>query len=92
MVVKKLRESQRNSKSMFSWIGYNKKEYKYEECVNDQNELLNNGYEKIYTDEKTDYVYKKIEEYRINNNKLGAIRDLYENISSYLSYCKWYWF
>lgn len=36
------------------WI----KEYNYEKCVNDENELLNNGYEKIYTDEKIDYVYK----------------------------------
>lgn len=28
--LKKLRESQRNSKSMFSWIGYNKKEVLYD--------------------------------------------------------------
>lgn len=36
------------------WI----KKYKYKDCINQENELLNNGYEKIYTNEKTDYVYK----------------------------------
>lgn len=40
------------------WI----KNYNYEECVEEENALLEAGYEKIYTDEKTDYVYKnKIE-------------------------------
>lgn len=40
------------------WI----KNYNYEECVEEENALLETGYEKIYTDEKTDYVYKnKIE-------------------------------
>ena len=32
--------------------------YNVKKCKKDEEKLLNNGYEKIYTDEKIDYVYK----------------------------------
>lgn len=32
--------------------------YNIKRCKKDEDKLLNEGYEKIYTDEKTDYVYK----------------------------------
>lgn len=50
------------------WI----KNYRLEECLNEENALLNNGYEKIYTDEKTDYVYKN----KIENDMFFQIQDI----------------
>mgnify|MGYP003302131883 FL=1 len=65
------------------WI----KEYKYEECINDENELLNNGYEKIYTDEKTDYVYKNKNEkdmyFQIQDIKGDCLIIAYDNKNYY---------
>lgn len=65
------------------WI----KEYKYEECVNDENTLLNNGYEKIYTDEKTDYVYKNKDEkdmyFQIQDIKGDCLIIAYDNKNYY---------
>ena len=43
------------------WITkYNKRN-----CIKEENKLLSQGYVKIYTDEKTDFVYKKINEERM---------------------------
>lgn len=63
------------------WI----KEYKYEECINDENELLNNGYEKIYTDEKTDYVYKNEKDmyFQIQDIKGDCLIIAYDNKNYY---------
>ena len=65
------------------WI----KNYKYEECSNEENELLNNGYEKIYTDEKTDYVYKNKNEkdifFQIQDIKGDCLMIAYDNKNYY---------
>ena len=65
------------------WI----KEYKYEECLNDECTLLNNGYEKIYTYEKTDYVYKNKNEkdmyFQIQDIKGYGLIIAYDNKNYY---------
>ena len=61
------------------WI----KEYKYEDCVNDENALLNNGYEKIYNDN----VYKNKTEkdmyFQIQDIKGDCLMIAYDNKNYY---------
>ena len=65
------------------WI----KKYEYEECADEENALLNNGYEKIYTDEKTDYVYKSKTEkdmyFQIQDIKGDCLIIAYDNKNYY---------
>jgi len=81
--VEPLVKFKNNYQDYKEWI----KEYKYEECVNDENELLNNGYEKIYTDEKTDYVYKNKNEkdmyFQIQDIKGDCLIIAYDNKNYY---------
>lgn len=46
--------------------------YSVQKCKKEEEKLLNNGYEKIYTDEKTDYVYKN----KTNNEMYFQIQDI----------------
>lgn len=59
---KRIRYVEPISKFKNKWQDYEKwiKEYSVDECNKEEQELLNNGYRLIYTDEKTDFVYKKI--------------------------------
>lgn len=52
--VEPLIKFKNNYQNYKDWIKY----YNLEECIDEEKTLLDNGYEKIYTDEKTDYVYK----------------------------------
>ena len=58
---KRLRYVEPLSKFKNNWQNYKDWITKYNKsyCVKEENELLSKGYVKIYTDEKTDYVYKK---------------------------------
>lgn len=58
---KRIRYVEPISKFKNKWQDYEKwiKEYSVDECNKEEQELLNNGYRLIYTDEKTDFVYKK---------------------------------
>lgn len=61
--------------------------YNVKKCKREEEKLLNNGYEKIYTDEKTDYVYKnKIEEemyFQIQDIKGDCLMIAYDNKKYY---------
>ena len=61
--------------------------YNLNECKKEEEELLNNGYEKIYTDEKFDYVYKnKVEEemyFQIQEIKDDCLMIAYDNKKYY---------
>lgn len=61
--------------------------YNLDECKKEEEELLNNGYEKIYTDEKFDYVYKnKVEEemyFQIQEIKDDCLMIAYDNKKYY---------
>ena len=63
------------------------RKYEYEECTDEENALLNNGYEKIYTDEKTDYVYKSKTEkdmyFQIQDIKGDCLIIAYDNKNYY---------
>lgn len=52
--VEPLSKFQNENQNYKKWIT----KYNIKRCQKEENKLLNAGYEKIYTDEKTDYVYK----------------------------------
>lgn len=51
------------------------KQYDITECMKKEQELLKSGYKKIYTDEKTDFVYK----YKNENDIYFQIQDIKDN-------------
>lgn len=61
--------------------------YNVKRCKKEEDMLLNNGYEKIYTDEKTDYVYKNIIEedmyFQIQDIKDDCLMIAYDNKNYY---------
>ena len=65
------------------WI----KKYSIQECKKEENEILKQGYKKIYTDEKTDWVYKKIDEekmyFQIQDIKDDCLMIAYDNENYY---------
>lgn len=65
------------------WI----KKYDIEECKKSEKELLEKGFKKIYTDEKTDWVYKKIDEekmcFQIQDIKDDCLMIAYDNEKYY---------
>lgn len=81
--VEPLVKFKNNYQDYKEWI----KNYRLEECVKEENDLLNNGYEKIYTDEKTDYVYKNVTEkemfFQIQDIKNDCLIIAYDNKNYY---------
>ena len=71
------------------WQDYEKwiKNYDIEECKKEEDELIKNGFKKIYTDEKTDWVYKKIDEdkmyFQIQDIKDDCLMLAYDNEKYY---------
>ena len=65
------------------WI----KKYSIQECKKEENEILKQGYKKIYTDEKTDWVYKKTDEekmyFQIQDIKDDCLMIAYDNENYY---------
>lgn len=63
------------------------KKYDITECRNKEQELIENGYRKIYTDEKTDFVYKCNNEeemyFQIQDIKDNALIIAYDNKKYY---------
>lgn len=61
---KRLRYVEPMTKFKNQWQDYEEwiKKYDIEECKKEEDELIRSGFRKIYTDEKTDWVYKKIDE------------------------------
>lgn len=81
--VEPLVKFQNNYQNYKDWI----KNYELEECVKEEKDLLNNGYEKIYTDEKIDYVYKNCTEnemfFQIQEIKDDCLIIAYDNKNYY---------
>ena len=63
------------------------KKYSIQECKKEEDEILRQGYRKIYTDEKTDWVYKKIDEenmyFQIQDIKNDCLIIAYDNENYY---------
>ena len=59
--------------------------YNVKKCKKDEEKLLNDGYEKIYTDEKVDYVYKNDDEmyFQIQDIKDDCLIIAYDNKKYY---------
>lgn len=59
--------------------------YNVKKCKKDEEKLLNDGYEKIYTDEKIDYVYKNDDEmyFQIQDIKDDCLIIAYDNKKYY---------
>ena len=86
---KRLRYVEPLSKFKNNWQNYKDWITKYNKsyCVKEENELLSKGYVKIYTDEKTDYVYKKMDEekmyFQIQDIKDDCLMIAYDNEKYY---------
>lgn len=86
---KRLRYVEPLSKFENNWQNYKDWITKYNKakCIKEENKLLNDGYIKIYTDEKTDYVYKKIDEdkmyFQIQDIKNDCLMIAYDNEKYY---------
>lgn len=86
---KRIRYVEPMSRFKNEWQDYEKwiKEYSVDECNKEEQELLNKGYRLIYTDEKTDFVYKKIDEekmyFQIQNIKDDCLMIAYDNEKYY---------
>lgn len=86
---KRIRYVEPIAKFKNKWQDYEKwiKEYNIDDCKKEEKELINNGYLKIYTDEKTDCVYKKIDEekmyFQIQNIKDDCLMIAYDNEKYY---------
>jgi hypothetical protein len=65
------------------WI----KNYNIQECSKEEYEILKQGFKKIYTDEKTDWVYKKTDEekmyFQIQDIKDDCLMIAYDNENYY---------
>lgn len=86
---KRLRYVEPLSKFENNWQNYKEwiTKYSIQKCLKEEKNLLNKGYKKIYTDEKTDYVYKKIDEekmyFQIQDIKDDCLIIAYDNEKYY---------
>ena len=86
---KRIRYVEPMTKFKNQWQDYEKwiKNYDIEECKKEEDELIKNGFKKIYTDEKTDWVYKKIDEekmyFQIQDIKDDCLMIAYDNEKYY---------
>ena len=86
---KRLRYVEPLSKFENEWQNYKDwiTKYNINRCIKEENELLSEDYIKIYTDEKTDYVYKKIDEekmyFQIQDIKDDCLMIAYDNEKYY---------
>ena len=86
---KRLRYVEPLSKFENAWQNYKDWITKYDKrnCIKEENKLLSQGYVKIYTDEKTDFVYKKINEekmyFQIQDIKDDCLIIAYDNEKYY---------
>ena len=86
---KRLRYVEPMTKFKNEWQYYEQwiKKYNVHECKIEENEIIEKGYKKIYTDEKTDWVYKKIDEekmyFQIQDIKDDCLMIAYDNEKYY---------
>lgn len=86
---KRIRYVEPMAKFKNEWQDYEKwiKNYNIEECKKEEDELIKKGFKKIYTDEKTDWVYKKIDEekmyFQIQDIKDDCLMIAYDNEKYY---------
>lgn len=86
---KRIRYVEPMTKFKNEWQNYEKwiKNYDIEECKKEDEELIKSGFKKIYTDEKTDWVYKKIDEekmyFQIQDIKDDCLMIAYDNEKYY---------
>ena len=86
---KRIRYVEPMTKFKNQWQDYEKwiKNYDIEECKKEEDELIKNGFKKIYTDEKTDWVYKKKDEekmyFQIQDIKDDCLMLAYDNEKYY---------
>ena len=88
-MCKRLRYVEPTIKFKNEWQDYEQwiKKYNIEECKKEEDEILNQGYKKIYTDEKTDWVYKKVDKdkmyFQIQDIKDDCLMIAYDNEEYY---------
>ena len=86
---KRLRYVEPMTKFKNEWQDYEQwiKKYSIQECKKEENEILKQGNKKIYTDEKTDWVYKKTDEekmyFQIQDIKDDCLMIAYDNENYY---------
>lgn len=86
---KRLRYVEPMTKFKNEWQDYEQwiKKYSIQECKKEEDEILKQGYKKIYTDEKTDWVYKKTDEekmyFQIQDIKDDCLMIAYDNENYY---------
>ena len=86
---KRLRYVEPMTKFKNEWQDYEKwiKKYSIQECKKEEDKILKQGYKKIYTDEKTDWVYKKTDEekmyFQIQDIKDDCLMIAYDNENYY---------
>lgn len=86
---KRIRYVEPMTKFKNKWQDYEEwiKHYNIEECKKEEEELIGNGFKKIYTDEKTDWVYKNIDEekmyFQIQDIKDYGLMIAYDNEKYY---------
>ena len=86
---KRLRYVEPLSKFKNDWQNYKDwiTKYNINECIKEEKKLLSEGFIKIYTDEKTDYVYKKTDEekmyFQIQDIKDDCLMIAYDNEKYY---------
>ena len=86
---KRLRYVEPMTRFKNEWQDYEQwiKKYSIQECKKEEDEILKQGYRKIYTDEKTDWVYKKIDEekmyFQIQDIKDDCLMIAYDNENYY---------
>ena len=86
---KRIRYTEPMTKFKNEWQDYKQwiKEYNIQECKKKEDEILKQGYKKIYTDEKTDWVYKKFDEekmyFQIQDIKDDCLMIAYDNENYY---------
>ncbi len=86
---KRLRYVEPTTKFKNEWQNYEQwiKYYDVKECKREECEILSQGFKKLYTDEKTDWVYKKIDEenmyFQIQDIKGDCLIIAYDNEKYY---------
>ena len=86
---KRIRYVEPMTKFKNQWQDYEKwiKNYDIEDCIKEENNLIQSGFKKIYTDEKTDWVYKKKDEekmyFQIQDIKDDCLMLAYDNEKYY---------
>ena len=86
---KRIRYVEPMTKFKNEWQDYEQwiKKYSIQECKKEEDEILEQGYRKIYTDEKTDWVYKKTDEekmyFQIQDIKADCLMIAYDNENYY---------